>query len=130
MKLRVRYAETDQMRIAHHSAYLIWFEAARVEWLRARGLDYRTLEAAGISLAVSAIEVLYHRSSRFDDELEIDASLTELRSRRVRYRYIISREGDLIATGSSLHTPIDASGRVVRLPPMWLEALRAHLVSS
>jgi acyl-CoA thioester hydrolase len=130
VKLRVRYAETDQMRIAHHSAYLIWFEAARVEWLRARGLDYRTLEAAGISLAVSAIEVLYHRSSRFDDELEIDASLTELRSRRVRYRYIISREGDLIATGSSQHTPIDASGRVVRLPPMWLEALRAHLVSS
>jgi acyl-CoA thioester hydrolase len=130
VKLRVRYAETDQMRIAHHSAYPIWFEAARVEWLRARGLDYRTLEAAGISLAVSAIEVLYHRSSRFDDELEIDASLTELRSRRVRYRYIISREGDLIATGSSLHTPIDASGRVVRLPPMWLEALRAHLVSS
>jgi acyl-CoA thioesterase FadM len=48
----------------------------------------------------------------------------------VRYRYMISREGDLIATGSSLHTPIDASGRVVRLPPMWLEALRAHLVSS
>jgi acyl-CoA thioester hydrolase len=74
VKLRVRYAETDQMRIAHHSAYLIWFEAARVEWLRARGLDYRTLEAAGISLAVSAIEVLYHRSSRFDDELETPRS--------------------------------------------------------
>lgn len=130
MKLRVRYAETDQMAIAHHSAYVVWFEAARVEWLRARGLDYRTLEAAGISLAVSAIEVHYHRSSRFDDELEIDASLTELRSRRVRYRYTISRAGDLIATGSSLHTPIDARGRVQRLPAMWLEALQAHLVSS
>lgn len=130
MKLRVRFAETDQMRIAHHSAYVVWFEAARVEWLRARGLDYRTLEAAGISLAVSAIEVFYHRSSRFDDELHIDASLTELRSRRVRFRYAILREGDLIASGSSLHTPVDASGRALRLPAMWLEALQAHLVSS
>ncbi len=127
MKLRVRFAETDQMGVAHHSAYLIWFEAARVEWLRSRGLDYRRLEEEGVSLAVSAISAHYHRSSRFDDELRVAATLTELRSRRVRYRYLITRDEEKIATGDSLHTPVDPDGRVVRLPSLWLGALEKYV---
>lgn len=129
MNLRVRFAETDQMGVAHHSAYVIWFEAARVEWLRERGLDYRRLEAEGVSLAVSAISVLYHRSSRFDDEMHVAATLTELKSRRVRYRYLITRADEEIASGDSLHTPIDAAGRVIRLPTLWLEALQEHVTT-
>ena len=129
MNLRVRFAETDQMGVAHHSAYVVWFEAARVEWLRSRGLDYRRLEAEGVSLAVSAISVQYHRSSRFDDELHVAATLTELKSRRVRYRYLITRGDEEIASGDSLHTPIDASGRVIRLPSLWLEALQKHVTT-
>ncbi|CAA9586725.1 MAG: 4-hydroxybenzoyl-CoA thioesterase family active site [uncultured Truepera sp.] len=127
MNLRVRFAETDQMGVAHHSAYVIWFEAARVEWLRERGLDYRRLEAGGVSLAVSAISVQYHRSSRFDDELHVAAALTELRSRRVRYRYLVTRGEERVATGDSLHTPVDPNGRVTRLPTVWLEALEKHV---
>ena len=127
MNLRVRFAETDQMRIAHHSAYIIWFEAARVEWLRARGLDYRRLEASGISLAVSAISVQYLKSSRFDDAISVDASLTELKSRRIRYHYVVSRGDERIATGDSVHTPVDADGRALRLPKGWLEALYPHV---
>ncbi len=129
MNLRVRFAETDQMGVAHHSAYVVWFEAARVEWLRARDLDYRQLEAGGVSLAVSAISVQYHRSSRFDDELHIQATLTELKSRRVRYRYLITRGDEEIATGDSLHTPVDASGRVIRLPSVWLGALQKYVTT-
>jgi acyl-CoA thioester hydrolase len=127
VKLRVRFAETDQMGIAHHSAYVVWFEAARVEWLRTRGLDYRRLEEGGVSLAVSAISVQYLKSCRFDDELHVDATLTELKSRRVRYRYLITREGERIATGDSLHIPVDAGGRVIRLPAVWLEALQKYV---
>ena len=127
MKLRVRFAETDQMGVAHHSAYVVWLEAARIEWLRARGLDYRRLEEAGVALAVSEIGVQYLKSSRFDDELEIEAVMTELRSRRVRFRYVIRRDGAEIATASSLHTPISPSGRVTRLPALWLEALHKHV---
>lgn len=129
MNLRVRFAETDQMGVAHHSAYIIWLEAARVEWLRERGLDYRRLEAEGVSLAVSALEVQYHRSSRFDDELHIGATLTELRSRRVRYRYLITRDEHKIATAESLHTPVDLKGQVIRLPTVWLRALEKYVAN-
>lgn len=129
MKLRVRFAETDQMGVAHHSAYIIWFEAARVEWLRARGLDYRRLEDAGISLAVSALSVQYLKSSRFDDELFIAASLTELKSRRARYHYVVYRGDEMMATGDTLHIPVDKTGRALRLPKVWLGALYPHVVT-
>ena len=128
MNLRVRFVETDQMGVAHHSAYAIWFEAARVEWLRTRGLDYRRLEEAGVSLAVSAISVQYLKSSRFDDELFVATELTELKSRRARYSYVVYRGDERIATGESLHTPVASDGRAVRLPKGWLEKLHPHVL--
>ena len=90
MKLRVRFAETDQMGVAHHSAYVIWFEAARVEMVYGLGgLTTGGSRTRVISLAVSAVSVQYLKSSRFDDELFVDASLTELKSRRARYHYAV-----------------------------------------
>jgi acyl-CoA thioester hydrolase len=124
--LRVRFAETDQMGVAHHSAYAVWLEAARVEWLRELGLSYRDLEASGISLAVSELQVRYRLAAFFDDELLVQASLTELRSRRCRFAYSLHRpaDGKLIATAATVHTPVDASGRAVQLPREWLASLR------
>jgi acyl-CoA thioester hydrolase len=130
MELRVRFAETDQMRIAHHAAYVVWLEAARIEWLRDHGLRYRDLEAEGVSLAVSAIALEYRRPARFDDLLRIEVTLTEVRSRRLRFEYSIARlepssEPDTLARGHSLHVPTDANGRSLRLPPPWRNALAA-----
>lgn len=123
--LRVRFAETDQMGVAHHSSYVAWLEVARVEWLRARGLSYRQLEEEGISLAVSALELTYRGAARFDDLLEVRARLTEARSRRFRYEYLVTRspDGAVLATGATVHVPTDRSGRAVRLPDEWLAPL-------
>jgi acyl-CoA thioester hydrolase len=128
MELRVRFAETDQMRIAHHAAYLVWLEAARIEWLRAHGLRYRDLEGAGVSLAVSGVGITYRHAARFDDLLHIHVALTEVRSRRLRFAYQIERiEGDpapaAIASAYTLHTPTDTHGRALRLPTAWHAAL-------
>jgi acyl-CoA thioester hydrolase len=130
MELRVRFAETDQMRIAHHAAYVVWLEAARIEWLRSHGLRYRDLEEEGVSLAVSAIALEYRQPARFDDPLRIQVTLSEVRSRRLRFDYRIERLEPsappvLLASGHSLHVPTDVSGRALRLPPTWRDALRA-----
>ena len=77
MELRVRFAETDQMGVAHHATYAVWLEAARVEWLRDLGLSYRDLDAQGVSLAVTGLDVRYRRAVRFDDRLRIDVALEE-----------------------------------------------------
>lgn len=120
MSLRVRFAETDQMGVAHHSAYVVWCEAARVEWLRERGLSYREMEEAGLSLAVSRFEARYRAAAYFDDELDVVAILVEVRSRRVAYRYRVERGGELLATAFSEHVPTNRSGHATRVPDEWL----------
>ena len=131
MQLRVRFAETDQMRIAHHAAYVVWLEAARVEWLRERGLRYRDLEDEGVSLAVAGLSVQYRAAARFDDLLTVDVRLVEARSRRLRFDYRVERadgpERVALALAETLHVPTDADGRAVRLPDGWLTALRGWL---
>lgn len=129
--IRVRFAETDQMGIAHHSAYVVWCEAGRVEWLRHRGLSYRDMEDEGTSLAVSHVEIAYRAAARFDDELVVATRLEEARSRRVAFAYRITREGDgtLLATARSEHVPTDREGRAVRLTDRWLTPLREFLAT-
>jgi acyl-CoA thioester hydrolase len=128
MELRVRFAETDQMRIAHHAAYVVWLEAARVEWLRHHRLRYRDLEDQGVSLAVAAVEVHYRTPARFDDRLAIDVRLVESRSRRLRFEYRVDRLDEdggrtPLAHGSTTHVPTTATGRATRLPEAWLQAI-------
>lgn len=129
MKLRVRFAETDQMGVAHHSAYVVWLEAARVEWLRQRGLSYRQIEESGVSLAVSRLEVEYRGACYFDDELTLTARLESVRSRRVAYSYRIERGGQLLATAVTEHVPTDRTGRAITLPAEWLAPMQSLLVS-
>jgi acyl-CoA thioester hydrolase len=129
MELRVRFAETDQMRIAHHSAYVVWFEAARVEWLRERGLRYRDLEDEGVSLAVQRIEIQYREAARFDDRMRVTTRLSGVKSRRVRFSYVLERLDEagepqaLLAMATTEHTPTGSDGRALRLPDSWRSAL-------
>jgi acyl-CoA thioester hydrolase len=129
MELRVRFAETDQMGVAHHATYAVWLEAARVEWLRDLGLSYRDLEAQGVSLAVTGLDVRYRRAVRFDDRLRIEVALEEARSRRLRFGYRIVRvdDGVLAAVATTWHVPTDRSGAAMRLPPPWLEAIAGRV---
>lgn len=121
--LRVRFAETDQMGVAHHGAYVVWLEAARVEWLRERGMSYKEWESEGVSLAVSSIEINYRSSATFDDELVIDTKLIEAKSRRFKFAYVIKHGDVKLAEAYSTHTPTDRKGRAIRLPEKWMKGL-------
>jgi acyl-CoA thioester hydrolase len=129
MELRVRFAETDAMGIAHHAAYVVYLEAARIEWLRTLGLSYRDLEASGVSFAVTEVSLTYRTPARFDDLLRIDVTLTERRSRGLRFGYrlhaLASPEPRLIAHGTTLHVATDRAGRAIRLPEAWATRLDA-----
>ncbi len=124
--VRVRFAETDQMGVAHHGSYAAWLEVARVEWLRERGRAYTALEAEGISLAVSELHVSYRSAARFDDLLRISTRLVEAGSRGCRFAYRIELDasGELVASAYTRHVATDRRGRSVRLPAAWREFLR------
>lgn len=114
--MRVRFAETDLMGIVHHASYLLYFEAARVEWLRRRGVVYTDWAARGWHLPVVEANVRYVSPARFDDLLDVEAALTELRAVSMRFQYRIHREGQLLAEGFTRLAAIDASHKLLRIP--------------
>jgi acyl-CoA thioester hydrolase len=114
----VRYAETDQAGMAHHSSFLPWFEEGRVEYLRRLGMPYQQLEAEGIHFPVREAFCRYWVPARFDDVLMVETILDEVGGASVRFGYRITRQTDgmLIAEGHTLHACVDDSGKVKRLP--------------
>jgi acyl-CoA thioester hydrolase len=116
--IRVRYAETDQAGMAHHSAFLPWFEVGRVELLRNLGKPYQEFEAEGLHFPVREAFCRYWLPARFDDLLQIVTTVEEVGGASVCFGYRITRESDaaLIAEGSTLHACVDDNGRVKRLP--------------
>jgi len=117
-RVRVRYAETDQMGVVYYANYLIWFEVGRTDWLREHGWSYREMEADGFSLPVIDAQCTYRESARYDDELDVLTSGALISPVRVQFTYELQRSGDgvVLATGATVHATLDRNGRPRRLP--------------
>lgn len=115
-EMRVRFFETDLMGIVHHASYLTYFEAARVEWLRRRGVTYADWARRGIHLPVVEATTRYRAPAHFDDVLEIETRLTELKSHSVRFEYRTRRGPLVIAEGGTRLACVGADHKLVRIP--------------
>jgi acyl-CoA thioester hydrolase len=116
-RLRVRYSETDRMGIVYHAHYISWFEIGRTEYCRAAGVPYRQLEDAGLLILVTAVECRYRRSARYDDEVRVATSLSELASRGLAFSYeVFDADGRRLADGATRHVFADSGGRPTRAP--------------
>ena len=124
-ELRVRYAETDQMGVVYHSNYLIWCEIGRTDFIRHHGMSYAEMEREGISLAVSEASLRLHASARYDDVVQVETTLVEVKSRLLIFEYVIIRAADgvRLATARTSLVSLAPGGRLASLPP----AIRATL---
>jgi len=121
----VRFAETDAQGVAHNSAYLVWFEVARVAYLAEFAGGYSALRAKGIESFVLESHVRYRQPAHFDDQLRIHARVGELRGARFRFDYAIARDGEAIADGWTSHACVDAQTlRPTRIPADLAEAIQ------
>jgi acyl-CoA thioester hydrolase len=117
-RVRVRYAETDQMGVVYHANYLVWFEVGRVELMRQQGLSYKDLEAEDqVGIAVVEATVRYKAPARYDDELIVKTRVVGLRGSIIRFGYQIVRvaEGTLLCEGETVHMAV---GRDMKRKPM------------
>lgn len=114
--IRVRYAESDQMGVAHHASYVVWLEAARIEFLRTVGHSYRDLEAAGVAMPVVDLAVRYKRVMRFDDEMTLTTTATVIGPTRLVFRTVITHGEHLCAEADVTVAAVSLAGRPVRLP--------------
>jgi acyl-CoA thioester hydrolase len=116
--VRVRYAETDQMRVAYHANFFVWFEVGRTDLLRQIGWSYREMEHAGFQLPVIEAQCRFLKPARYDDEIEIRTVGRLVSAVRVQFEYEAVRVADEVvaATGQTLHAAVTPAGRPCRLP--------------
>ena len=118
--VRVRFAETDAQGIAHHAAFLVWFEVARVGYLERHAGGYQAIRERGIEALTTEVHVRYHRAASFDERLTIWARCVDLRGARFRYEYRVEREGELVADGYTGHATVDRETHRPTRVPVWL----------
>jgi len=118
-RIRVRYAETDQMGVAYHGNYFAWFEVGRTDLLRAQGVTYRELETRDVRLPVIETGARFLKPVLYDDLIEVRVRVTELTGARVTFAYELHRDGTEgpVATAFTAHAAVNAQGRPRRLPP-------------
>ncbi|TPW16227.1 MAG: hypothetical protein FD127_255 [Acidimicrobiaceae bacterium] len=121
-RIRVRFAETDAMSIVHHSNYLVYLEAARVEYLRELGRPYTDMRREGVDHAVLESFVQYRAPLRFDDELDVSLVLAATTRATFQIAYLLTVAGAVRATAVTAHGAVNMAGRPVRMPA-WLLAL-------
>src|SRR5450432_3978811 len=127
-RVRVRYAETDQMGVVYHANYLVWFEVGRVELMRQRGLDYKQLEIEeDYYIAVVEATARYKAPARYDDELIVETQVVTAKGPIIRFGYRILRveDGLLLCEGETVHVVIGRDMKRRRIPKKYADILTA-----
>ena len=129
-RLRVRYAETDQMGVVYHSNHLIWFEVGRVELMRSMGFSYRDMEREDqCFIAVAEAQCRYRAPVYYDEEVVVRTRLKNVRESVVVFAYELLRaeNGAVLAEGETSHIVTDANMKVTTLPEKYLTAFRSAM---
>lgn len=132
-RVRVRYAETDQMGVVYHANYLVWFEVGRVEFIRQMGLDYRSMEKEeNAMIAVVEATARYKAPARYDDELIVRTTLGGVRGSIVRFRYAVVRAADeqLLCEGETVHLVVGRDMKRRDMPERYAKQFQAMLHGS
>ncbi|HEV2171590.1 MAG TPA: thioesterase family protein [Candidatus Binatus sp.] len=127
VKLRVRYAETDQMGVVYHANYFVWFEVGRVEFLRQLGFSYRDMEQNDACfIAVVDARCRYKAPARYDDEVVVRTHLKNVRESLIHFGYELLRASDglLLAEGETTHVVTDADMKRSAIPEKYIRHFR------
>ncbi len=125
IKFRVRYSETDQMKVVYHGNYAQYFEMGRVEWLRNKGVSYKWMEENGIMLPVVSLTMNYKRPARYDELLTLKTILKNKSFVKIEFDYELYNERDeLLTTANSILVFVDMkTGRPMSPPQYILDVL-------
>jgi acyl-CoA thioester hydrolase len=131
-RIRVRYAETDQMGVVYHANHFIWFEVGRVELLRQFGFSYKDMERDDdCFIAVVDARCRYKAPVHYDDEVIVRTFLKHVREKVIRFGYELRRAetGELLAEGETTHIVADSKMKPRALPEKYMNVFRAAVGS-
>lgn len=120
-QIRVRYSETDQMRVVYHGNYAQYFETGRVEWLRKKGISYKWMEDNGIMLPVVSLTINYKKPAHYDELLTLKTKLKNRTNVKIEFDYELYNETEeLLTTGNSILVFVDMKTGKPISPPQYI----------
>jgi acyl-CoA thioester hydrolase len=131
-RIRVRYAETDQMGVVYHANHFIWFEVGRVELMRQFGFNYKDMEREDdCFIAVVDAHCRYKAPVHYDDEVIVRTYLKHVREKVIRFGYELRNveSGELLAEGETTHLVANSKMKSRALPERYIKAFRAAVRS-
>jgi acyl-CoA thioester hydrolase len=132
-EIRVRYADTDQMKVVYHGKYLEYFEVGRSALIRSLGMPYSELEDRGILLPVVEVHAKYRKPARYDELLLIESFVTEIpqATLKIEYRICLGSEENLLVEGYTVHSFLNTStSKPTRAPSYFVQILEKAMNSS
>lgn len=127
VEVRVRYSETDQMGVVYHGNYIPYFEIGRVEWLRNKGISYKTMEENGIALPIVSMNINYKKPARYDELLTVHTIFKSQSSVKIEFDCAIYNESQELLTTAQfiLVFVLLKTGKPVSPPDYILELFKA-----
>lgn len=127
-KIRVRYADTDQMGYMYYGNYAEFYEVGRVEMLRSLGLTYKAMEESGIIMPVTELKCKYIKPALYDEEITVKVVMETMPAVRIHFRYeLFNEKNELINLGETMLVFINQEKNRPCLPPMdFLEKIKIH----
>lgn len=118
VKLRARFAETDAMRVVHHTEYFVWFEVARTELLRSLGLPYTEIQKRGFYMPLVEAFAKYMAPARYEDEVEVRIRASKIGRSSIRFDYDVTKVPgrELLSTGHTVHVLVGSDGKAKKIP--------------
>ena len=130
-RLRVTYADTDQMGVVYYANYLKYFEIGRTEYVRDLGATYKALEEEGVFLAVSEAYCRFRAPARYDELVTVRTWVSRLRPTRIDFSHeVVGESGALLTQGKTILACLGRDRKPMPLPPRLREGLREQAPSS
>ena len=127
--LKVHFYNTDEMGVVHHANYIRWFETGRVEFLRSIGITLTEMIEDGYLFPITEISAKYHRSAKFDDDLQLETIPVALTKAKMEFNYKVWRGEEVLAEGFSQNVFTDSkTGKITRLPAKYFDRLKAGAI--
>ena len=130
-KIRIRYAETDQMGYVYYGNYAAFYEVARTEMLRQTGISYKQLEDDGVMLPVIELHTRYFQPARYDDLITIRTTIRERPGVRIKFEYdVFNEQGDLLNSGMTQLVFVDIKkNKPCRAPQIFQDKMDVYFAS-
>ena len=129
-QIRVIFGDTDQMGVVYYANYLRFFESARADYWRSLGRTYKDLEDAQVAMPVIEAHCNYKKPARYEDLLEIDIRVGEMRTASMRFDYVVHRGPEILAEGYTRHAIIGPNGRPRAIPQFMKDLVERDLAKA